>query len=122
MMLARNLILVGVGGMLGSMGRYLAAHFIRHGSFPYATFTVNVLGSFIIGVVMGFAARHEGFGNWRLFLATGICGGFTTFSAFAWENLQMLEQYRYGSFLVYVLGTLILGGLAVFLGYLVTKS
>jgi CrcB protein len=71
---------------------------------------------------MGVAARHEGFGNWRIFLATGICGGFTTFSAFAWENLQMLEQYRYGSFLVYMLGTLLLGGLAVFLGYLITKS
>jgi len=120
-MLAKNIILVGFGGMIGSVLRYLGSHFIKHDSFPYATFTVNMIGSLLIGVIMGFAARQEGFANWRLFLATGICGGFTTFSAFAWENLQLLNQQRYGAFLMYTGGSLALGLAAVTLGYWLTK-
>lgn len=120
-MLLKNLLLVGFGGMIGSAFRYLAVHFIKHESFPYATFTVNVIGSLLIGAIMGIAARQEGFGNWRLFLATGICGGFTTFSAFAWENMQFLGQQRYGSFVIYTGASLILGLGAVALGYWLTK-
>ncbi|MDB5209846.1 MAG: crcB, partial [Sediminibacterium sp.] len=67
------------------------------------------------------AAKQEGFANWRLFLATGICGGFTTFSAFAWENMQLLNQDRYGAFLLYVGCSLVLGLGAVVLGYWITK-
>ncbi len=107
--------------MIGSVARYLAAHFIRHESYPYATFFVNILGSFIIGLVMGVASRQEGFANWRLFLATGICGGFTTFSAFAWENLQLLNQQRYMGFAVYAGSTFFLGLIAVTAGYWLTK-
>ncbi len=120
-MLFRNILIVGIGGMIGTVGRYLCSHFIRHDGFPYATFMVNVLGSLLIGVIMGMAARQEGFGNWRLFLATGICGGFTTFSAFAWENMQLLQQQRFGSFLLYTGFSLLLGLAAVFAGYWLTK-
>ncbi len=120
-MLFKNILLVGFGGMIGTVGRYLTTHFIRHDSFPYATFTVNILGSLFIGLVMGIASREEGFGNWRLFLATGICGGFTTYSAFAWENMQLLQQQRYGSFLLYTGITLLIGLAAVFFGYWITK-
>ena len=120
-MLLKNLILVSLGGMIGSALRYLAVHFIKHESFPYATITVNIIGSLLIGAIMGIAARQEGFGNWRLFLATGICGGFTTFSAFAWENMQLLNHQRYGSFVIYTGTTLILGLGAVTLGYWITK-
>lgn len=120
-MVIKQLILVGLGGMIGSMLRYLTGQIIRLESFPYATFTVNILGSLLIGIIMGFAAKQEGFTNWRLFLATGICGGFTTFSAFAWENLQLLEQERYGTFVAYTGGTLVLGLGAVAIGYWLTK-
>ncbi len=120
-MLLKNIILVGLGGMIGSVMRYLTSHFIRHESFPYATFTVNIAGSFLIGMIMGVASRQEGFANWRLFLATGICGGFTTFSAFAWENMQLLSQERYGAFVLYTGGTFVLGLAVVTLGYWVTK-
>ncbi|MES2005736.1 MAG: fluoride efflux transporter CrcB [Bacteroidota bacterium] len=120
-MLLKNIILVGLGGMIGSVLRYLTSYFIRHESFPYATFIVNIAGSLLIGAVMGIAARQEGFSNWRLFLATGICGGFTTFSAFAWENMQLLSQERYGSFIWYTGGTLVLGLAAVTAGYWITK-
>lgn len=120
-MLLKNILLVGIGGMIGSMGRYLTAHFIRHDSFPYATFTVNILGSLLIGVIMGIAAKQDGLANWRLFLATGVCGGFTTFSAFAWENMQFLHQQRYSAFLVYTGASLIFGLASVTLGYWLTK-
>ncbi len=120
-MLLKNILLVGIGGMIGSILRYLTTHFIRHENFPYATFIVNIVGSLIIGLIMGMAARQEGFANWRLFLATGICGGFTTFSAFAWENMQLLNQERYGSFVWYTGGTLVLGLAAVAAGYWITK-
>ena len=120
-MLLKNLVLVRLGGMIGSALRYLAVHFIRHDSFPYATFAVNIIGSLFIGAIMGVAARQEGFANWRLFLATGICGWFTTFSAFAWENMQLLNQQRYGSFVIYTGASLILGIGAVTLGYWITK-
>lgn len=120
-MLLKNLLLVGFGGMIGSALRYLAVHFIKHESLPYATFTVNIIGSLLIGAIMGVAARQEGFGSWRLFLATGICGGFTTFSAFAWENMQLLSQQRYSSFVIYAGSSLILGLGAVTFGYWLTK-
>ena len=120
-MLVKNILLVGIGGMIGSVLRYLTGHFIRHDSFPYATFAVNMVGSLLIGLIMGIAAKQEGFANWRLFLATGVCGGFTTFSAFAWENMQFLNQQRYGFFLIYTGASLILGLAAVALGYWLTK-
>ena len=120
-MLLKNTILVGLGGMTGSVFRYLASYFIRHESFPYATFTVNIAGSLLIGLIMGVASRQEGFANWRLFLAIGVCGGFTTFSAFAWENFQLLSQQRYGAFVMYTGTSLVLGLSAVTLGYWLTK-
>lgn len=120
-MLVKNVILVGLGGMIGSVMRYLTSYFIRDDSFPYATFTVNIFGSFLIGVILGVASKQDGFGNWRLFLATGICGGFTTFSAFAWENLQLLNQQRYTAFVIYTGASLLLGLAAVTVGYWLTK-
>jgi CrcB protein len=120
-MLLKNIILVGIGGMIGSVMRYLAGHWISHERFPYATLAVNILGSLLIGLVMGIASRQEGFANWRLFLATGVCGGFTTFSAFAWENLQLLQQHRYPAFAAYTSITLVAGLLAVIAGYWITK-
>lgn len=120
-MLFKNILIVGIGGMIGTILRYLAGYLIRHDSYPYATFVVNILGSFAIGAIMGVAARQEGFGNWRLFLATGICGGFTTFSAFAWENMQFLQQQRYVPFAVYAGSSIILGLAAVTAGYWITK-
>ncbi|MDE3251268.1 MAG: fluoride efflux transporter CrcB [Bacteroidota bacterium] len=119
--LVKNILLVGMGGMAGSMLRYLVAHFIKHDSLPYATFAVNIVGSLLIGLVMGLAAREPDFANWRLLLATGFCGGFTTFSAFTWENLQLIYHARYGAFLLYTVGSLVLGLAAVTLGYRITK-
>ncbi len=121
-MTLKNFILVAVGGTIGSVLRYLFAVTIKHDSFPFATFTVNIIGSFLIGIIMGIASKYAGFGEWRLFLATGICGGFTTFSSFSWECINLLEQQRYLSFTYYLTGTLFLGLVATLIGYLIIKQ
>jgi len=121
-MIVKNILLVAIGGMLGSIGRYVCSLLIKHQSFPFATLTVNIAGSFVIGCVMSLAAKHNNFGDWRLFLATGICGGFTTFSAFSWECINMLEQQKYLQAIVYVLVSLLAGFTATLLGYWLIKQ
>lgn len=118
----KNILLVGLGGAAGSMLRYAFGVWFKHTSFPLATFLVNIIGSFIIGLVFAYALRNESFAiNWRLFLAAGICGGFTTFSAFSLESLIMLQQQRIGMFFLYVIGSLLLGLVATWLGYSLLK-
>lgn len=118
----KNFVVVGIGGTIGSILRYAAIVAIKNASFPYATFSVNILGSFIIGAIAGFALRDATFGDeWRLFLATGICGGFTTFSTFSLECLQMLQQNRYGAAGIYIATSVILGIAAAFGGWALTK-
>ncbi len=118
----KNILLVGLGGALGSMLRYAVAVWFKHASFPLATFLVNIIGSFIIGLVFAYALRNESFAlNWRIFLAAGICGGFTTFSAFSLESMQLLQQQRIGLFFLYVIGSLLLGLAATWLGYTLLK-
>ena len=117
----KNILLVGAGGMLGSMLRYIASLVIKQPNFPYATILVNVFGSLLIGMIMGWSAKQDNSAFWRLLLATGICGGFTTFSAFAWENIQLLNEHRYLHFCIYAGGTLILALIAVAGGYWLIK-
>ncbi len=120
-MILKHFLLVGLGGMAGSVLRYAFSLFIKHNSFPYATLVVNIVGSLVIGVVMGIASKQSHFGDWRLFLATGICGGFTTFSALSWECLQMLQQNRYYTAAFYIVISVLLGLMAVVAGYSLTK-
>ncbi len=118
----KNILFVGLGGAAGSMLRYAFAVWFKHATFPLATFLVNIIGSFIIGVVFAYSLRSEQFANnWRLFLAAGICGGFTTFSAFSLESFIMLQQQRIGMFALYVTGSLLLGLAATWLGYSFVK-
>lgn len=122
MLMLKNLLLVGLGGAAGSILRSLFAIWFKHSSFPLATLLVNIIGSLVIGMVIAVSLRNSSFdANWRLFLATGLCGGFTTFSAFSAEGLQMLQQQRYGLFVLYVGGSLLLGLLATWLGFSLMK-
>ncbi len=118
----KNILLVGLGGAAGSMLRYAFSIWFKHAHFPLATFLVNIIGSFIIGAVFAYALRSEQFANnWRLFLAAGICGGFTTFSAFSLESLLLLQQQRISMFFLYIFGTLLMGLPAAWLGYSLMK-
>jgi fluoride exporter len=109
---------VGLGGALGSMLRYAACLFFTTKYFPAATLLVNILGSFIIGLVLALSVKDENFlNNWKLFLATGICGGFTTFSAFSAENVALLQNGKYLIALLYITLSIVLGIAAAWLGY-----
>ena len=118
----KNLLLVGLGGAAGSILRSLFAIWFKHSSFPLATLLVNIIGSFAIGMVIAVSLRNNSFdANWRLFLATGLCGGFTTFSAFSAETLQLIQQGRMGLFAVYAVGSVLLGLGSAWLGFNLMK-
>ena len=121
-----NLLLVALGGMIGSVLRYMLSVFVssRFSSttIPWGTFTVNILGSFVIGLVSGLGIRNQQFElQWRLFLATGVCGGFTTFSALSNESYILLKEQQFTPFFIYIAVSLVLGIMATALGYLITK-
>lgn len=114
----KNLLLAGLGGCIGSMMRYASWYLFRTHQFPSSTLLVNIAGSLLIGIVIGFSIKDVNFSqNWKIFLATGICGGFTTFSAFSIENLQMLQQGKYLLSLVYICSSIIFGIAAAWLGF-----
>lgn len=100
-----NLFLVGIGGAFGSIARFLTGYYLTKliaSPFPYGTFTANILGCFIIGAMVGMAQRFHWFTpELRLLLATGFCGGYTTFSTFAYENLHLLQTRQYSTFAIY---------------------
>lgn len=116
----RTLICIFLGGGTGSVLRYcvqlmLNERMLPH-SFPWSTFVVNVLGSFLIGWFYVLSARCNLSVEMRLMLATGLCGGFTTFSTFSNDGLLMLKQGFYGMFMLYALLSVAVGIVAVFAG------
>jgi CrcB protein len=92
--------------------------------FPYGTLVVNITGSFLLGVILAWAAKKTGThaDEWKLFLGTGFCGGFTTFSAFAAENLVLFEQKLTAAALLYILASIVGGLVAVWLGFAVSRA
>ncbi|MDH4091441.1 MAG: fluoride efflux transporter CrcB [Cyclobacteriaceae bacterium] len=115
-----NFLAVGLGGFLGTVARYAAVKSVDekiNAVFPYGTFAVNVIGSLLLGIIYTAALRKVGMTeNWRLFLGVGFCGGFTTFSAFAWENFSLIQQKFMGTSLAYALASLGVGLLALMAG------
>ena len=116
----KHLLLIGLGGFAGSILRYTSQQYLHRltdTTFPIGTLTVNIIGSFLIGIIYALAERYQWMTpEWRLFLAVGFCGGFTTFSSFAFELQRMfaLHEILLGS--LYLLGSLILGISAVLIG------
>lgn len=118
----QNILIVGLGGFFGSITRYKLGELILHmtiqGRFPYSTFIVNVLGCLIVGVLAGMAERFDILGpEARLFLFTGLLGGFTTFSAFGLETVHLIRRGDLGTAALYVGGSVCLGIIAVWLGF-----
>ncbi len=121
----RTILLVGSGGFIGSVMRYLVQYYMEKGlasTFPWGTLIANVAGSFIIGMVFALAEKGNLMNaEWRIFLAVGICGGFTTFSSFAYNNFTMLKEQAFGSLFLNIGGNLFLGILAVYLGIILIR-
>lgn len=114
----KELLLAGAGGAIGTMLRYAVSHFYQPALFPMATLIINVTGSLAIGVVMALCIKHEAApAGWKLFFATGICGGFTTFSAFSFENLSLLQNGKVLLSLLYIAGSVLMGIGAAWLGF-----
>jgi CrcB protein len=115
-----KLLTIGLGGFIGSILRYVVGKSVDEkfsSAFPWGTLTVNVVGSFIIGLIYTLILRKIGITeNWRLFLGVGFCGGFTTFSAFAWENVNLLDQKLVGTSLLYISTSIVIGLLAIVAG------
>ncbi len=111
-----NVIIVGLGGALGAICRYLITLLPVNpeNGLPIKTFLINVIGCFVIGLVAAFAAKNALNPKVVLFLKVGICGGFTTFSSFALETEGLLEKGSTGIAMLYVILSLVCGVLAVF--------
>lgn len=111
----------GIGGVLRHAVNVGAARVIGTG-WPYGTFAVNVVGSFVMGVIAGyFAFKGSGSQRWLLFLTTGILGGFTTFSAFSLDVAVLFERGRLGATASYLLGSVALSIAALFLGLAIAR-
>lgn len=116
---------VALGGGIGTILRFFLQRGLSNsqpGEFPTGTFTVNLIGCFIIGLLWGLSEKGNTLSeNWKLFLFTGVCGGFTTFSAYSQESIFLLREGRLNLFFLYAGGTLGVGFLLTWLGYYLTK-
>ncbi len=120
----KQLLLVFLGGGVGSVLRFIFGKYLNstETGIPYGTFAANIIGSLLIGFILGLAAKNSSLTNNQiLFLATGFCGGFTTFSTFAYENHVFLKSGDFVSFALYTIGSFVIGFLAVFLGMYLVK-
>ena len=110
--MTRNVLFVAIGGMLGSVLRFLLSSLVVSFlpfSFPFGPFVVNLIGCFVMGAVVGLAEHSPSFNHtWRMFLTAGFCGGFTTFSAFAFENVELLLDKNYGIFAAYSVASFVI--------------
>lgn len=121
----KALLVVFLGGGTGSIARYLLSKLWNDPSsgIPYGTFAANILGSLLIGLILGWALKNDTFSsNTTLLLATGFCGGFTTFSTFAYENHVLLKSGDFMTFGLYAIASFAVGIIAVFGGMELVKS
>src|SRR5687768_8161089 len=122
-----HFLLVGAGGCIGSMARHLTVISVDkrlNAIFPFGTFAVNVVGSFILGFILAWLTKKTGAHNeaWKMFLGTGFCGGFTTFSTFTAENLNLFEQKLPATALAYIGLSVIAGLLSVWAGVMLGRN
>lgn len=114
----KNILIVGLGGAIGSIARFLMYLIFPNNSFPANTLIINIGGSFIIGILYALSIRQNALPETSLlFLATGICGGFTTFSTFSLENIQLLQTGKIATALLYSFISLATGIGACWLGF-----
>jgi len=119
-----KVLLVGLGGFLGANARFWLSAWIQNriqGAFPWGTLLINVSGSLVMGLFMGFMLARDWSTNWRLFFAVGILGGYTTFSAFSYESIKLMSDGNFGGAFGYITASVILSVTAAFLGLVVVR-
>ena len=118
-----NCIIVGLGGFIGAIIRYLIGLIpvSPQNGFPIKTLLINILGAFVIGLVVAFGAKKEWNPQLILFLKVGICGGFTTFSTFSLETAQLIKSGSIGVAVLYVALSILLGVTAAMLPEIIAK-
>lgn len=115
----KQLILIGLGGGVGSIFRYLVSYWMLNKekmAFPWPTFIVNILGCLLIGFFIGLSLKSNFKSDLRFLLIVGFCGGFTTFSTFSSENLLLWQNGNYAILFLYIFLSVILGVFAVVIG------
>lgn len=121
----KSLLIVGTGSFIGGAMRYLLSTYIKNmygQTFPWGTLVVNLLGCFVFGIIFALFSKHNSADNtFCLLLTTGICGGFTTFSTFANESVQMIQNGNIGEFIGYMATSVIVGIALIALGYWIVK-
>jgi CrcB protein len=118
------ILAIGAGSFIGGVCRYLLSLWIQAKvttGFPFGTLIVNIIGCFCIGIVCGIFDKGQMSHEWRLFLATGVIGGFTTFSAFSVETFTLLREGHTGYALLYISASVFIGLLATYIAYILTK-
>lgn len=124
-LMMNGILYVAIGGALGASGRHMIGLWAERSvgaGFPYGTFIVNVFGSLLMGLVIGWLATRQGGDNLKLFLATGFLGGFTTFSAFSLDAINLLERKAYTPFMLYVGGSVFVAILALWIGLMIARK
>ena len=121
----KTILLVGIGGAVGSVMRYLTAVVVQKyyaSAFPLATFLTNAIGCFLIGLFVGWLAKNQlSDSNFKWLLITGFCGGYTTFSAFAFENVSLFQSDNSAIAFLYIASSVIIGLAAVWGGLYLAK-
>ena len=122
----KSLLIVGTGSFIGGAMRYLLSTLMKNvcgQGFPWGTLSVNLLGCFLFGIVFAIFSKNSSTDNTLyLLLTTGVCGGFTTFSTFANESVQMLQHGNTSGFIGYVATSILAGLVLIALGYWMVKA
>src|SRR5690606_8866068 len=121
----KEAFIIGAGGAVGSVLRYYSGQFISKNypsQIPLGTLIVNLLGCLLIGLLLGYFAKNQGLSNeWKLLLVTGFCGGYTTFSTFAAENINLIQNQQTSQAFLYISLSVVLGLAAVYCGLMFWK-
>lgn len=121
----KEAFIIGAGGAVGSVLRYYSGQFISKNypsQIPLGTLIVNLLGCLLIGILLGYFAKNQGLSNeWKLLLVTGFCGGYTTFSTFAAENITLIQNQQVSQAILYIGLSVLLGLAAVYSGIMISR-
>jgi fluoride exporter len=121
----RTVFIIGTGGFIGSVLRFLVQIFVERNlssTFPYGTLVANIAGSFLIGIVYALTEKGTLMSpEWRIFMAVGLCGGFTTFSSFSYNNFTMISEQTFLQLILNIGSNIFLGIIAVYLGVILIR-